>query len=90
MCYYICITECIRCHSTFSCNPDLVPSIRVNGVKEPLCRDCIEILNTIRIKNGLDAWIPLNGAYEPVNELDTAFDEDNEIYGSIEDGLELG
>lgn len=31
---------CINCHTLISFNPDTVPSIRVKGVREPLCRGC--------------------------------------------------
>lgn len=30
-----------------------VPSIRVNGVREPVCRSCVERVNPVREKNGL-------------------------------------
>ena len=43
------------------CNLDLVPSIRVHGVKEPLCRACAEEWERIHDKHGTIK----PGAYEP-------------------------
>jgi hypothetical protein len=39
---------CCGCGSLFSFNPNRVPSIRVNGVREPVCQSCIERSNRIR------------------------------------------
>jgi len=39
--YMLLICECGACHKPLTCNPDLVPSIRINGVREPLCRECV-------------------------------------------------
>jgi hypothetical protein len=33
--------RCAACQTFITFNPDLVPSIRVNGVKEPLCPECV-------------------------------------------------
>lgn len=35
------IGNCVSCKTVIGFNPDLVPSIRVNGVREPLCLDCV-------------------------------------------------
>ena len=52
-------------------NPVCVPSIRVNGEREPLCRTCFERWNQIhRTSKGLEP-LPLNpNAYQPANEVD--------------------
>lgn len=57
--------ECFRCKQLFSFNPYRVPSITVNGTREPFCLDCVEQVNPIRIANGLDPIVPLPGAYDP-------------------------
>jgi hypothetical protein len=49
----------------FSYNPDKVPSLRVNGVREPVCKGCVERVNPVRIAKWLDPIVPLPGAYEP-------------------------
>jgi hypothetical protein len=66
--YAFCYSACIGCNRTFSYNPVRVPSIRVNGVKEPICRSCVERANPERIKKGLAPFVPAPDAYEPVDE----------------------
>lgn len=39
------IGACIACSVRISFNPHKVPSIRVNGVREPLCRGCAQKWN---------------------------------------------
>jgi hypothetical protein len=64
---------CVQCGRTFAYNPNLVPSVRVNGVREPACRSCIEASNPIRIANGLPPWVIQPGAYEPADESEIDF-----------------
>jgi len=40
--YMMLICECAACRRPISCNPEKVPSIRINGVREPICRACAE------------------------------------------------
>jgi len=56
---------CYVCKGLFTFNADRVPSITVNGVREPICADCVALANPRRIANGLDPIVPLPGAYEP-------------------------
>ena len=63
--YMMGLAPCIRCRQTFSFNVDLVPSIRVHGEREPLCRGCVDALNALRVQRGLLPIEPLPGAYEP-------------------------
>jgi len=51
-----------------SFNPLRVPSILIEGEKEPVCRVCIEQANPERIKNGLPPIEIHPEAYEPCNE----------------------
>jgi hypothetical protein len=61
--FMVVMSACLGCRRVFSYNPDLVPSLRVNGVKEPVCQSCINRVNPQRIANGLPAIQPLPGAY---------------------------
>lgn len=63
------ISPCVACHKTIHFHPHLVPSLRINGEREPLCANCFHEWNRIhRIAKGLDP-IPLNPlAYEPCDE----------------------
>lgn len=63
--YMLCHGECANCHRLFSFNPDFVPSVRVNGHKEPICRACVEWANPLRKEKGLAEIQILPGAYEP-------------------------
>ncbi len=45
---------CAGCEEFISFNPDRVPSLRVEGKKEPICRNCFDRWNQIhRISKGL-------------------------------------
>jgi hypothetical protein len=59
---------CVGCKQIISFNPHKVPSIRIQGEKQPVCQTCIEAANPQRIKNGLDPVKILPGAYEPMDE----------------------
>jgi hypothetical protein len=59
----------------FSYNPMRVPSIRdLNGVRQPVCRDCVEQVNPMRQKNGLAPIVPAEDAYEPISEEEMIWD----------------
>jgi hypothetical protein len=60
--------ECVGCKKPFSFNPNLVPSVRVNGVREPVCGACVEKVNPGRVANGLEPIMVLPGAYEAAEE----------------------
>jgi len=62
--YMFCTGPCVNCKKLFTFNPDLVPSTRVNGIKEPICKDCVEWANPIRKERGLEPIPVLRGAYE--------------------------
>lgn len=64
MAFMSCMGECISCRCLFSFNPDRVPSAVVNGVREPICRACVERANPLRLERGLPAIDILPGAYD--------------------------
>lgn len=66
--YMFAMGNCAGCHQPFSFNPTWVPSVRVNGVKEPICRNCVLVANPKRIANGLEPIEPHPEAYEPMDE----------------------
>lgn len=63
--YIFAMSRCFGCDAVFQYNPDLVPSIPVNGERQPVCGRCVERVNPMRIENGLPPIVPLPGAYEP-------------------------
>jgi hypothetical protein len=63
--YVFAISQCYGCKIPFTYSPSLVPSIRVNGSREPICAHCVEVANPVRIANGLAPIEVLPGAYEP-------------------------
>lgn len=66
--YAFVMSACIGCQRIFSYNPLRVPSVRVNGMREPICRACVERANPQRIANGLEPIVPFPDAYEPVDD----------------------
>jgi hypothetical protein len=66
--YAIVMSACYGCHRLFSYNPVRVPSVTVNGAREPICRACIERVNPMRLAKGLPPIVPLPDAYEAVEE----------------------
>jgi hypothetical protein len=64
--YVMLMCECIACKAPMIANPNAAPSIRVNGRREPLCRNCHARWNQIhRVSKGLEP-IPLKpNAYGP-------------------------
>lgn len=61
MAYMMLMATCCNCKQSMTCNPDLVPSLRINGVKEPLCRACAERWEEIHHKTGTISQF----AYDP-------------------------
>lgn len=76
MAYVTCMAPCIGCKRLFSFNPNLVPSITIEGVREPICQSCVDIANPKRIANGLAPIVPLPGAYEAADEAEVDFGDD--------------
>jgi hypothetical protein len=62
--------RCVNCGKFFGFNPHLVPSIRIDGERCPVCRECIERANPIRKQKGMDLIEIQPGAYEPMPEMD--------------------
>jgi hypothetical protein len=69
--YAICFDECCGCHKFFGFNPHRVPSIRVNGNREPVCGDCVTKANKLRKDKGIPLFPePHPEAYEPIAEAE--------------------
>lgn len=66
--FAFCVGYCVSCSETFTFNPLRVPSVLVNGVREPVCRVCIERANPERIARGLEPIRVLPDAYEACDE----------------------
>jgi hypothetical protein len=67
-------SACAGCGRLFHYNPHRVPSLRVNGAREPICAACVERVNPARVAKGLAPIVPLPGAYEPIDERDLVLD----------------
>lgn len=68
MSYMIAMGSCVGCGCVMCFNPHKVPSILVKGVREPVCRTCIERANPQRKAMGLEEFKIQPGAYEPADE----------------------
>lgn len=62
--YALAYGNCFACNRVFGFNPHSVPSF----AGSPICKDCIERVNPMREKNGLEPFVPLPDAYEPIAE----------------------
>ena len=63
--YMYVMGNCIGCGILFTFNADWVPSVMVQGTREPICRDCVARVNPIRAQKGLDPIRIHPDAYEP-------------------------
>lgn len=63
--YMTVIGHCFACGILFSFNAEHVPSIRIDGERQPLCRDCVGRANHLRKGQGLPPIHILPDAYEP-------------------------
>jgi hypothetical protein len=66
--YALCHGFCVGCGGLFSFSPTRVPSVSIHGSREPICQGCVDRVNPIRIKGGLEPIVPLPGAYEATDE----------------------
>jgi hypothetical protein len=68
--FYFVMGACYSCQTLISFNPEKVPSIidERTGLREPVCRPCVERANPIRKANGLQEIVVLDGAYEPASD----------------------
>jgi hypothetical protein len=69
--YAVAVAPCCSCRRSFTFNPHRVPSLRINGKREPICRGCVDAANQTRVKQGLEPHPILPDAYEaiPISEL---------------------
>jgi hypothetical protein len=61
---------CIACGQIFSYNPHAVPSVPVEGKRQPVCKPCITKANAERVKLGRDPHPIRPDAYEPLPEAE--------------------
>lgn len=54
------VAPCFACRRLFASNPESVPSFR----NEPICRDCVELVNAKRRASGLPEWPVAPDAYD--------------------------
>ena len=79
--FALCYSPCVACGKLMTYNPVLVPSIRVNaqrhpdpnGSREPLCRACVDAMNTMREAAGLALVVPHPDAYEACDETELEY-----------------
>jgi hypothetical protein len=67
--FAFCMGPCITCGRPFSYNPLRVPSTSaITGTREPVCRSCMDFINTKRETMGLTPFPIFDDAYEAVSE----------------------
>ena len=68
--YVMATSPCFGCGGLFSYNPNKVPSIRIEGVRQPVCRACMDRVNEMRRNKGVPEHPISPDAYEPLNEAE--------------------
>jgi len=63
--YELLMAACFGCGRLFASNPAHVPSYE----NQPICRNCITLVNTKRREQGLPEWPIHPDAYEPEETL---------------------
>ena len=66
--YVMAFGACCACNRVFGFNPHHVPSILVEGKREPVCKTCVEFANPKRKAAGLQEFDVHPDAYEPCDE----------------------
>lgn len=67
--YAFMIGSCFACGRIFTFNPVRVPSVRdINGIRQPVCRTCVDRINPLRKQKGLPGWVVVSDAYEACDE----------------------
>lgn len=61
-------SACAGCRRPIAYNPHFVPSIRIDGVREPVCQACVDVRNAHRKAKGLPPDVIDPRAYEPLPE----------------------
>ena len=68
--YAFVFAPCLVCKREFSMNPVRVPSFRWNGVKEPICKSCMDVINEARVEKGLEPFSIHPDAYDACDEME--------------------
>jgi hypothetical protein len=68
------LAPCLVCGKPFTFHPHKVPSVRVEGVRRPVCWACIERANIKRRVMGMPLIKVLPGAYDPADESELTED----------------
>lgn len=63
--YLMVLGECWACKRLFTFSAERVPSVPIEGVRQPICRTCVERANVERAASGRPLITILPGAYDP-------------------------
>ncbi len=66
--YYTVTAPCCNCKNIFSFHPNKVPSIRINGIREPICKTCVDRSNVERKEKGMPLITYTSDAYQVVHD----------------------
>jgi len=68
--YLVAMGICVVCRTPFTFNPHCVPSLRVKGVRQPICKHCHDWAQAFQnMVLGHPIWPPvLPNAYDVVDE----------------------
>jgi hypothetical protein len=63
--YAIMLGFCVACKQPISFNPRKVPSLKVDGIRQPICKSCADRWNVLHPENARPIQ---DGAYEHFDE----------------------
>jgi hypothetical protein len=63
--YMYVLGDCWSCGRLFMFSAERVPSIVIDGERQPVCESCITLANEERKAKGMPVIAVLPGAYEP-------------------------
>ena len=66
--YALMHSPCAKCGQIASYNPHRVPSIRIDGRRQPICQPCITEANRLRLEQGLEPIPVATDAYTAIHE----------------------
>jgi len=69
------IGMCVSCKRMFSFHPNKVPSLTVNGTREPICKTCVDRANVLRKQKGLPPITYSDDAYEGADETEIDWED---------------
>lgn len=77
MSVFMATATCVCCGHLFTFHLKKVPVVKLESGRYPVCRNCINTANPLRVAKGLDPIAIPPGAYGPAGEDEITWEVDN-------------